>query len=63
MRFLLALLIIPIMVISSEEPMTTPAATEHSLDLPPGVQVAYWIANGILASIFFLKKVDKHVSE
>ena len=46
MRFLLALLIIPIMVISSEEPMTTPAATEHSLDLPPGVQVAYWIANG-----------------
>ena len=53
MRFLLALLIIPKMVISSEEPMTTLAATQHSHDLPPGVQVAYWIANGNFSIYFF----------
>ena len=53
MRFLLALLIIPIMVISSEDPMTTPSASEPALDLPPGVQVVIGLQMGILAFIFF----------
>ena len=55
MRFLLAFLIIPVMVISSEVPMTTPAATENSLDLPPGVQVVIGLQLNF-SIYFFLKK-------